>query len=94
MAVRAVDVIVLSIFMLYTASTVVSLDLATLLRSRQNLAHKRAGKDGKHNTIYIHIYLSIQGVLQSSHMNNIYIIVNCTSFIGHHVFFFKISLFF
>ncbi len=57
MAVRAVDVIVLSIFMLYTASTVVSLDLATLLRSRQNLAHKRAGKDGKHNTIYIHIYI-------------------------------------
>lgn len=33
--------------MLYTASTVVSLDLATLLRNRQNLAQKRiSGKDG------------------------------------------------
>ena len=52
MAVRAVDVIVLSVFMLYTVSTVGSIDLATLLRNRDRQqaisAHKRRD-DGQYN---------------------------------------------
>ena len=67
MAVRAVDVIVVSVFMLYTASSVVSLDLATLLRNRQALQPQKRKYGGK---IHPGIIISITEALWQTVFND------------------------